>query len=227
MAKRIVFTPKATFPWYNETLVAFEWVPGLAKSQAQKSIRNLHESARLQMNLNYILEVSTKSEETLGQQLSAFNLIISRGSARSSLESTYQASKIFEGSIQLVDLLDADALSAKTDPRLRTSGKLTGFNFEDQKFHLLPSPNFYDYLYVRALIESGLSEKVEKFEAFTDHAFSGIGKIESGKSVNCQARSLAIFLGLLSIEPLKSILDELFTLATRAIPHEQAALFDF
>jgi hypothetical protein len=127
----------------------------------------------------------------------------------------------------LVDLFEVEPLTAKTDPRLRTSGRLTGYKFEEQNFHLLPSPNFYDYLYVRALIESGLAGKVDNYEAFTDHAFSGTGKIESGKSVNCQARSLAIFLGLLSIKPLESILDQLFSLASRAIPHEQEALFDF
>lgn len=226
MAHRLVFTPKPTFPWFQETPVTFEWVPGLAKSQAQKSIRNLHVSARKELRIERILEVSTKSEDILGQQLSAFNLKISRGVHISSLESTYQASKIFDLSVQFLDLLDVDALVAKKDPRLRNSGKLTGFRFENQVFNLLPSPNFYDYLYIRALLESGFHEKIVNFQAFTDHAFSGTGKIEVGKSVNCQARSLAIFIGISGAQNIESILGELLVLASRDLPHEQESLFD-
>lgn len=227
MAHRLVFTPKLTFPWFKETPVTFDWVPGLAKSQAQKSIRNLHDSARKELKVERILEVSTKSEDILGQQLSAFNLKISRGAHRSSLESTYQASKLFDRNLQFIDLLDVDALTAKTDPRLRNSGRLTGFRFENQLFKLLPSPNFYDYLYVRALLESGFHEKIVNFQAFTDHAFSGTGKVELGKSVNCQARSLAIFIGILEARNIETILGELLALASRELSHEQESLFDF
>ena len=37
MASRIVFLPKYEDPWYEEKVVTFEWVPGMAKSQARKS----------------------------------------------------------------------------------------------------------------------------------------------------------------------------------------------
>lgn len=227
MAHRLVFTPKLIFPWFQETLVTFDWVPGLAKSQAQKSIRNLHDSARKELSIERILEVSTKSEDILGQQLSAFNLKISRGVHISSLESTYQASKLFDRDIQFLDLLEVDALAAKTDLRLRNSGKLTGFRFENKVFKLLPAPNFYDYLYIRALLESGFHDKVMNFQGFTDHAFSGTGKIEVGKSVNCQARSLAIFIGISQAHNVESILSELLALASRDLSHEQESLFDF
>lgn len=226
MASRLVFTPTDTYPWFKENLVDFEWVPGLAKSQAQKSIRNLHDSAKKELKIERILEVSTKSGEILGQQLSAFNLQISRGKARSSLESTYQASKLFVHDLQFDDLLEVDALKAKTDPRLRNSGVLTGYRFENQLFRLLPSPNFYDYLYVRALLESENSKKVLNFQAFTDHAFSGTGRVESGKSVNCQARSLAIFIGISRTMPIDSVLVQLLETASRDLPHEQESLFD-
>lgn len=227
MASRLVFTPTDSYPWFKENLVDFEWVPGMARSQAQKSIRNLHDSARKELKIERILEVSTKSEEILGQQLSAFNLQISRGTAKSSLESTYQASKLFGHDVQFGDLLEVDALKAKTDPRLRNSGMLTGFKFENQVFKLLPSPNFYDYLYVRALLESEKIEKVKNFQAFTDHAFSGTGRIEAGKSVNCQARSLAIFIGISGIVPIGSVLFQLLETASRDLPHEQESLFEF
>ena len=59
MASRIVFLPKFQDPWYEEKVVTFEWVPGMAKSQARKSINNLHEAAQAQLDLLKPLEIST------------------------------------------------------------------------------------------------------------------------------------------------------------------------
>jgi hypothetical protein len=227
MATRTVFVPLCTFPWFKEYYIDFDWVPGLEKTQIQKSIRNLHKEAKHVLGIEKILEVSTRSEDVLGLKLSAFNLKVRSTDCLSSIESTYQSSKVFENSVQYIDIIQKDALAAKTDARLKNSGKLTGYRFQSLEFRLLPSPNFYDYLYIRGLIESGEAERVLDFEAFTDHAFSGHGKVIEGKSVNCQARSLAIFVGLSLSNQQDSAIDVLLKEASRVISPIQAELFEY
>ena len=57
--------------------VEFTWFSGFAKSQKQKkSILSFHENITKEFKLDKILEISTKSENKLGIQLSAFNLRI-------------------------------------------------------------------------------------------------------------------------------------------------------
>ena len=56
MAKRIIFLPssKNNNLLFIEKLVDFEWVPGMAITQARKSIKNLHTASRAQLNLDKI-----------------------------------------------------------------------------------------------------------------------------------------------------------------------------
>ena len=56
--------------------IEFQWHPGFSVSQKQKSIKSFHESAYREYNFSNILEISTKSENKFGTQLSAFNLKI-------------------------------------------------------------------------------------------------------------------------------------------------------
>ena len=142
MASRIVFLPisDAGNELFQEKLVSFDWVPGIAISQAKKSIRNLHEAAGKQIGLTKILEISTRSEEILGISLSAFNLQFE--DKNFSVESAYQASKVFEKGGPYLDLLNLSSTDAKTDLRLKNSGLLTGFRFEGEDFAVTSAPNF-------------------------------------------------------------------------------------
>lgn len=55
---------------------SFEWYSGFAVSQKQKSIKSLH-NAIIKADVNAKpLEISTKSMETIGVKLSAFNIQI-------------------------------------------------------------------------------------------------------------------------------------------------------
>jgi hypothetical protein len=201
LAKRIVFTPNLkpnTTDLYVEHLVEFEWVPGLAMSQQQKSVKNLHEAAKSELHLESILEVSTRSTDVIGRKLSAFNLMLSFEAAKVSVEELYQASKVFEGGGPFTDLIGLGALNAKRDPRIKESGNLVGFEFEGTPFPLADSPNFYDWLYVKAFSENHeLHSEVTCFQAFTDIAFNqSTLKPKRGKSFNSQARSIAIWCSL-------------------------------
>jgi len=108
-----------------------------------------------------------------------------------SVECAFQASKVFEHGGPFVDLFDVSSRAAKTDRRLRNSGKLVGFKYFAHEFPLEPKTYFYDWLYASALCrDDKLVEQVMMFDAFTD--------IEHNpeRAINCQARTVAKVVGL-------------------------------
>jgi hypothetical protein len=199
MANRLVFLPTSpTQPkLYSERLVSFQWIPGMAISQGRKSVINLHSSATEQLGISKILEISTRSQDELGVRLSAFNLPILIEGRRVSVEVAYQSSKVFKFGGPFTDLLEGSSMEAKQDLRIKTSGPLIGFRFEGREWPLSSNPNFYDYLYIRALLAYPDSEQLRNYEAFTDIVFSqSTLKPRGKKSFNCQARSAAIYCSL-------------------------------
>ena len=171
--------------------IEFQWFPGLSISQKQKSIQSLH-AAAAQRNIANVLEISSKSPNDLGIQLSAFNLQYPmRNGRRLSIENVFQSSKVFENGGPYLDLLDVSAKEAKTDPRLRSSGKLCGFRLEGVEWPLLPVTVFYDWLYLTALKFSlDVATQLLEFDGFSDIEFN------PGRSLNCQAASAALYVAL-------------------------------
>ena len=97
MALRPIFIAIDEYPYVKEELIDFEWHKGMAVSQKQKSVRSLHNAAKEQIEELKILEISTKSEDSLGVQLSAFNLQVKLKSGHElPLENVFHASKVFE-----------------------------------------------------------------------------------------------------------------------------------
>ena len=75
MAERPVFIPMTTGPaLVKEISFSFPWHPGFAPVQKKKNVQALHDAARTTRGYEPLLEVSTKSDEPLGQHLSAFSL---------------------------------------------------------------------------------------------------------------------------------------------------------
>lgn len=193
MANRPIFIPQSsTLSLVEEVSVEFKWHAGMAASQKQKSVDELHQSARETLGLASILEVSTKSRESLGRALSAFNLEKQvHGGVNISVEATYQASKVFELGGPFIDLLEKDSYAAKTDERLKKSGLLLRFSNKGEIWPLLPPTAFYDWLYITTLVSNtALSNAVKDWGAFTDIEFN------PKKSLNCQARSVALYCSL-------------------------------
>lgn len=191
MAQRPVFIPDHSgYPFVKTVAIEFSWFPGMAKSQAQKSIRSLHEAAA-KVGFPRLLEISSKSEDGLGVALSAFNLNISGNGKTMSVECAFQGSKVFEQGGPYVDIYAASSLDAKRDERIRTSGDIIAFDFMGVKFPTFPITLFYDWLYITALHQNRkLSEQILTYDGFTDIAFN------PQKSWNCQARSAALYLAL-------------------------------
>jgi hypothetical protein len=206
MAKRPIFVPSPDiFPFVKQEVFDFEWHPGFAKVQAQKSIASLHESAA-QKGITPVLEISSKSNEHLGISLSAFNLMLKiegKEINEISVECAYQGSKVFEKGGAYTDLYSVSSRDAKTDERLKTSGNVTAFSLFGQNFPTQPITAFYDLLYIKALWQNReLAEKLLNFKGFSDIAFN------PNKSINCQAHSAALFVSLHQNGKIKHVVED-------------------
>lgn len=190
MATRPVFVPDH-WGTVREVTVDFEWHPGLSAIQKRKSVEALHQAAA-KLEIQPILEVSTKSEQPIGRSLSSLNLEVSLpGLGKLPVECAFQGSKVFEGGGPLLDLYHADAVAAKRDSRLRESGALLKFDLRGESWPLEPKNAFYDWLYLQALVQNeSLSSKLEDYAGFTDIEFNPT------KSFSTQARSCALFVAL-------------------------------
>ena len=165
--------------------VEFTWFSGFAKSQKQKSILSFHESISRDFKLDKILEISTKSENKLGIQLSAFNLRIKFKDKEYFLESVFQGSKIFTDQGPNEDIYEKSSIDAKKDERIKRSD-LKEFSFFGEIFSL--EFDFYSWLYFVALNQNNkLKTGILNYEAFTDIEFN------PEKSLNCQAYSAALY----------------------------------
>jgi len=193
MARRPIFIPLLDGKRYVLShYVDFQWHPGLSHQQKQKSIRSLHEMARRDYGVNAPLEVSSKSEDPLGVALSSFNLTFKTAKGRTlTVESAFQGSKVFELGGPFLDLYNATPREAKRDERLKSSGRLEKFSFFGDDWGLEPKTAFYDWLYINALLKNpDLIPHVTDRDAFSDIEFN------PEKSINCQARSVALFCAL-------------------------------
>ena len=191
MAKRPVFFINEVAPFFCEEMVEFEFNTGFAFTQKQKTIENMHASIRKRYGERKILEVSRYSKEEIGRALSAFNLRFMYKGVTATVETAFQSSKVFEKGGPYVDLLYGTSIDAKKDVRLLNSGNLKEFNLLGEKFPIEPKTLFYDWIYLNALAQNQLLLKaLVEYDGFTDIAFN------SKKSINCQARSVAIGVSL-------------------------------
>jgi hypothetical protein len=203
MTERPIFVPSPNTPeLVKEIPCQIVWNPGFAPVQKKKNIAALHAAAAAK-GYAPVLEVSTKSDSPLGEHLSAFNLKVrSWQYEKIPMELAYQGSKVFEHGGPYQDLYVAkEVRDARRDPRLQNSGKLIGFKFEECSFPLEPRTAFYDWLYITALaphVEWLRQTRFNLYKGFTDIEFN------PQRSLNCQARSCALFVTLMT----KNVLDD-------------------
>ena len=194
MAVRPVFVAQTSKPFVKTELTEFVYYSGFALSQSRKSIESLHDHF-VSNNREFdglLLEISTKSNLPLGVRLSAFHLMYSFMDGRQySVENVFQSGKCFSNGQRYPEILDLSASEAKKYPALRTSGDVVSFQLEGTEYPTEPKTFFYHWLYVNALFQNqDLANEVVKYRAFTDIAFN------PAKSINCQARSAALFVAL-------------------------------
>lgn len=204
MACRPVFTVGDQFRAVVRRDVTFQWFAGMSDAQKRRCIDSLHAAYTTRHPGARVLEISSKSREELGVQLSAFNLTRLVPSLGQSVpvENIFQGSKVFAGCGPFTELYSVPPIRAKRDPRLRTSGPVTGFAFEGRTYSNWPPTAFYCWLWCNALLEHPeLAEALLQYDAFTDIVFN------PEKSLNCQAEAAALFVTLAKRGQLEQIGD--------------------
>ena len=193
MAIRPVYMFSSETPYFKTYQAEFSWNGGFAVSQKQKNINALHTAFNYQFPDLRVLEISSKSMQYRGADLSAFSLMkyVPPLGKSVTVENVFQSSKIFENGGPFIDLLTVSPREAKSDERLKSSGKLIGFRFNGSDFPTVPKTLFYDYIYMNALLENeALAQEVLSYDAFTDIEFN------PNRSINCQAKAAAVYVSL-------------------------------
>lgn len=192
MAIRPVFVVSLDDRYCIRENVKFEFFSGFSDKQKKRSICSLHEEYLKDNKGKKILEISSKSEDELGVKLSAFNLMIKTKNGKEfSVESVFQASKVFESGGPYKDLLGVSSRKAKTDERLKNSGRVIAFQIDGKEFETEPKTYFYNWLYINTLnLHDELTKQLVEYDAFTDIVFN------PQKSINCQAEAAAIYVSL-------------------------------
>lgn len=196
MAIRPIFLTNNEKPFYKEQQVNFIWYSGFAISQKKKCVKSLHEEYKRINNNSSLLEISTKSEDEIGIRLSAFNLkfISKYYNKELPVELFFQGAKVFDGISDNTIVHTMTPSEAKKYIKELGTKKLKKFRFEGIDFPLEPKTLFYDWLYINALLQNKeLINPVLKFTGFTDIEFN------PNKSINCQARTIAIFKSLIDL----------------------------
>lgn len=192
MASRPVFISINSFPYYEQCDVEFVFHSGIALIQKQKNIAAIHEAFMDKYPNRKILEVSSKSPELFGTQLSAFNVMYNLNGSEVSLESIFQGSKVFENGGPYHDLYEVGPVEAKKNPRIKESGRIVGFDLAGKFFANEPMDYFYNWIYSSAIYShKNYIMQCYEYDAFTDVEFN------PQKSYNCQARTVAILRGLI------------------------------
>ena len=199
MAEKSVFISKAEYPFFEEVHVNIDWFPGFAMSQKRKCQIGLHQNFLMAYPAEKVLEISSTSLMSLGARLSAMNLRKRTKRGLTTVESAFQSSRIYsDGERAAGPFPEYLFLSGKECKKLvkKASEGMNSYRYEfDGMTFYAPAwhiSQFYDYIYLNALLEpenEDVREQLlkEGYTAFTDLATS---------SLNCQARSAAIFVGL-------------------------------
>ena len=193
MANRPVYVPISRPPFFQRVDIEFTFNQGLSTTQKRKNIEAIHQSFLRRSPNSVPLEISSKSLNPLGVNLSAFNLKKRICSLKIEIpvENVYQGGKRFLCGGPYTDLYNVSPKEAKTDERLKYSGPLKAFSFEGVDYPIEPQNGFYDWIYIQAIQENKeLGEEIQNYNAFTDIEFN------PNKSINCQARAAAMFVGI-------------------------------
>ena len=204
MATRPVFIPHTDKDrLVKEISVDFKWYSGMAVTQKQKSIASLHDAAK-KRDIAPILEISSKSTDDFGKRLSAFKLKLNSSQhGMITVESAFQGSKVFMHGGPYTEFYYKNGWEIKKDPRIKEAGDLKMFLFEDVEWALEPKTAFYDWLYINALQDNkNLCKSLLKFNGFTDIEFN------PKKSINCQARSCALYVSIVKKEMINDVLSD-------------------
>ena len=169
---------------FDEEIVEFTYVKGMAFSQKCKNVLSFHSSIQKQFPSAKLLEISTKSYNPLGVALSAFNLTLDG----CPIECLYHSSKVFTDGTDFEFLKTYLPRDAKRYVRENGDRVLKCYRYNGKEISLDTRTLFYDFIYICALMQHPeVSSVLVEYDLFTDIEFN------EKKGLNCQARSCAIY----------------------------------
>lgn len=210
MAERSVFKSKCVYPYFEEIKVSIDWFGGFALSQKRKCEIGLHQNFLRKYPESKVLEISSASTLSLGNNLSAMNLSKRTERGITTVESAFQSSRIYENGLESIGPFpEYTFLTGRECKKLvkeASKGMISKKYYFDGMTFYAPVHHislFYDFLYINALLEPENQEICKKLleEGYT--VFSDLAT----KSLNCQARSAAIFIGLVQAGKIEEVKD--------------------
>ncbi len=193
MAKRLYFIAKPSYQGLIvEKTINFEYFRGQNPKQKRKSVDAMQHAIMATESGGKILEVSKESTSDLGIKLSSINLMYKTREGKSyPVLNIFESSKVFEFGGPYRGLLTADPNDLKNDVRLKDSGRLLGFHFEDVPYSLTPRSLFFDYIYIKALNDrKTIHDELLNYDMITDVTY------QMGKMFASSARACAYFISL-------------------------------
>ena len=205
MATRPIFVPD-TDPDSSRLIhrheVDFQWAPGDAPELKSRNIEKLH-TAAAHRNLSPLLEVSGYADDPIGSRLALAQLTLkNEESYYVSVSGLYYGSMVFKNGGPYTDLYRGQGGDHSSDPRLKSSGQLMGFRFQDLEWGLKAEGMFYDWLVIQAVQRHrNLGSGLMKFTGFTDLECPSQG------SGVCHARSCALYVALVEKKIIDKVLE--------------------
>ena len=138
------------------------------------------------------LEISSRSSDRLGRDLSAMNLPAAGDPHGRSVEAVYQAAKCYGDGGPDTRLSRSGYEAKHHDRERRRQGPLAGFRHEGRQWPPETGSAFYDWLWTRSVLRHcghGVVERLQRYEGFTD-------QFHRPGAVACQAKTAAIVAGM-------------------------------
>ena len=206
ITNRPVYMPSQRYPYcdiWNAQLANFKTVT--SAERAQSNIKDVFRVFEKRFPDKRILEVSLYSpQEPLGRELCPQYLkkFVPSLNGAVPMESLFHASKVFQSGGPYTDLYMGDPFNMKNDPRLKSSGILTGYRFENEDYPNHPRTAFFDFMYMLALVEPQnyeLTKQLLQYDAFCDITYA------ETRDFVCPARSITIFVSLMRMGLLQKV----------------------
>ena len=206
MAFGAVFVPTLQEPYYDFILVEYTPSGNLGRLKTIHDSEILHNEYRLQHDTNArVLEISRMTETPgvlFSVKCSRLKYLFTKPYKKERslyIETVYHGSKCFEHGGPYEDIITSlkTPHSARTDHRLKMSGRLKGFHYNEKTYPAYPAESaFFDWLYLSALQgKSNICDKASllfEYDAFTDMDFNPATQ----KCIVCPARVAAMYVGM-------------------------------
>ena len=138
------------------------------------------------------LEISSRSRDPLGRELSAMNLPAAGDPRGRPVEAVYQAAKCYGGGGPDAPGCDSGYAAKRRDRERRREGPLSAFEHEGRRWPTETGSAFYDWLWTRSAIARwgiGVVDRLREYDAFSD-------QFHRAGALACQAKTAAIVAGM-------------------------------